>query len=1147
MPGVSKGHRAEAKYNVTLDFPHLGLHAAAATGNIGLVKYALEHGQPINSVLDGVLPLHAACSGGNDLVVRLLIERGADVNAPRLPRRYSNDKNRDASAPIVGTSGSTPLHFACANGHTSVVLTLLLHGAHPDRPDKHGVTPEVLARNNGFNDCADVLRQWSHNKDKDLRDREGPRPSETFSESAEQVSTEKGHRHICARSDCRDCATIRKRLRVKRSIDNAIHMLKPSASHSTSPCPILTPLPSTSTSGADEPPSPAGKPLGEYTFYPTVDAGDEELPPRRPSLPHILDVPRSSTSSRRPSGFSSSSGTSSRRPRSAGTDADQFISTPPKVKSKISLLNIFKKGTGETPESLSASSSALNSASPSPAPDSRSGSIAIASGSYRSNRSTDVLSGTPPDASSGATLAQRFRNRLLSESSGHSPSRLQTVELHPTPSKDSLVTSGEASPSPTSEQQHPIPSATRSPPIRPILRAHGRSSSSGQSASQGAGTPRDRSRVHSPGPSVRALRFDATATSGSTPTASRSERRRHESRSPSGGPRGSTSYSSLRSRSPGSPWGMSFRQDSEGDISIPYTTPPLEYQEKETGNGNIEEEEEEEEYGKPVLPHVGLSNSSTGSSSSDLLSPTQQEGDVPNRMFDCPFSINRLVADDGDASTVEPSSSPRSNLLGIDGIDSRMRGDSLSSMSTNPSAYVVTPALSHMNLPAPSIYSPPHLGAELPEGVEELPEDEEAGMIPLKQPIDSVEEEADSSLDDESQPQSPQQSPARTSSSTTRSSRTSRPGDIDIRSISSHAQAEALVQQAQQRILDLANNPSTEDVNDGSSITSKSLGLELGEGRTPLSARLAAYGESLKIEQKFKEKEERRKSPRAVKTSNESSHSGSGMREARERVTSAQGARGLDRTFSLEERHHVPGPRAGRVRRPHTAGGTPISDTPGITVSRERSPLRSSSSHHQHSLSSAAALSTFEPSAKSSIKLGGGSGTSTPIGGPTSITPPAVLLSPNVPMTKSLSNSRSETLPSAHSHQTHHSHSLSSSLAPLTPLERPRIQRSRTPDPTEDRDFTISPRPVGIPLSRYSTAPHDGFNELGSRGLSKQEREVARANKLTKMGFSVSTGSNTNATGPNGAGETWSGRSGHGHKHRFGGIKTLVQSLTGKS
>ncbi|KAJ7713759.1 hypothetical protein DFH07DRAFT_763238, partial [Mycena maculata] len=70
-------------------------------------EYALARGQPMNSVLDGVLPLHAAAAGGNEHVVKLLIERGADVNAPgTLLRRYSNDKNRDTSVPIVESAES---------------------------------------------------------------------------------------------------------------------------------------------------------------------------------------------------------------------------------------------------------------------------------------------------------------------------------------------------------------------------------------------------------------------------------------------------------------------------------------------------------------------------------------------------------------------------------------------------------------------------------------------------------------------------------------------------------------------------------------------------------------------------------------------------------------------------------------------------------------------------------------------------------------------------------------------------------------------------------------------------------------------------------------------------------------------------------
>ncbi|KIM77590.1 hypothetical protein PILCRDRAFT_76518, partial [Piloderma croceum F 1598] len=61
------------------------------------------------------------------------------------------------SAPIVGSSGSIPLHFAAANKHTDVVPTLLLHGAH---------APEMLARENGKGSTVEVLRVWLENKDR---------------------------------------------------------------------------------------------------------------------------------------------------------------------------------------------------------------------------------------------------------------------------------------------------------------------------------------------------------------------------------------------------------------------------------------------------------------------------------------------------------------------------------------------------------------------------------------------------------------------------------------------------------------------------------------------------------------------------------------------------------------------------------------------------------------------------------------------------------------------------------------------------------------------------------------------------------------------------------------------------------------------
>lgn len=141
------------------------------------MHYALTHGQPVNSLLHGCLPLHAACSGGSLSVVRMLIERGADVNAPRLPRRYSEGKRSNA-VPAVGTvgeccllpisrrlpltPGSTPLHFAAANGHASIVQVLLACGAVPNKPDKNGMTPEDLADLSNYDEVVRAIQVWSH-------------------------------------------------------------------------------------------------------------------------------------------------------------------------------------------------------------------------------------------------------------------------------------------------------------------------------------------------------------------------------------------------------------------------------------------------------------------------------------------------------------------------------------------------------------------------------------------------------------------------------------------------------------------------------------------------------------------------------------------------------------------------------------------------------------------------------------------------------------------------------------------------------------------------------------------------------------------------------------------------------------------------
>lgn len=75
-----------------------------------------------------------------------------------------------------------------------------------------------------------------------------------------------------------------------------------------------------------------------------------------------------------------------------------------------------------------------------------------------------------------------------------------------------------------------------------------------------------------------------------------------------------------------------------------------------------------------------------------------------------------------------------------------------------------------------------------------------------------------------------------------RSRRLHFPFDIDISTISSHAQAEELVQRTQQSILNMEQ------------YLEQHVKTDSETGRTPLSARLAAYGESLAIERRLKEK-----------------------------------------------------------------------------------------------------------------------------------------------------------------------------------------------------------------------------------------------------------------------------------------------------
>jgi hypothetical protein len=259
-----------------------------------------------------------------------------------------------------------------------------------------------------------------------------------------------------------------------------------------------------------------------------------------------------------------------------------------------------------------------------------------------------------------------------------------------------------------------------------------------------------------------------------------------------------------------------------------------------------EDEDEDFEYGRqlprdhqPLLDigilekssQIGVSIATSSESSLSPIiskeSPTVEGSPLVDADF--PFSINRPPPTLPSENEPDPSSSA---LLRIPSpIDSRSRGDSVSSTSTadsyNPqlsvsgttsgsggSDTVTTPVLATTGVV--HIHSSPKRNEErlVMEGLQE------GGLS-----ISNVKNGNTTA----------------TIGIPVRHERRHRiPPDISISSISSHAQAEALVHKAQQDILEMALDSDT------SSATGST-------GRSPLSARLAAYGESLALERRLRE------------------------------------------------------------------------------------------------------------------------------------------------------------------------------------------------------------------------------------------------------------------------------------------------------
>ena len=825
----------------------------------------------------------------------------------------------------MGTSGSTPLHFAAANGNSDVVTLLLLHGAHADRADKHGITPEMLAQQNGWVECVKVLNNWILNKDQDLRDREGYDARPGSSTGLHPHDQEPSHS-----ADTVSSFPSRKCLSVKQSIDTALNKLKSTDSQSRT----------THSSLTSTPPSPSHRPLGEYSFYPADPSSSLPIDStvRRPSLPHVLQVHSNEHIPDRNSSLSDSLTKSSyqRRPRSAGTGSDQ---TPEqevifpvygrggygrKLGSKYSLLNIFKKAqpgeasgsSGNLPEATSARDSPDD---PLSITQSHSGQLSNTNLNENSNPTSAPRPGFPHRGSDASNKSTRSVSQAHSVTSSTSPMTRKASGPLRTPPRSNIPLALEL----LAQQQQPrirhtvsgtpndVPRTVldvdeRGKPSSPLARftpihsSHNRGTSTSVTSLNGTpdtSTSQDNNTVTisdttlelesgkpSPSPRPGILRaYNRTSSTGQG-SASNPRTLRFDS-SPSNDRK-------VRDKTTDSPMLKSY--DSSGSLSkLKVQTNSVNEQELRATLINVGELDHEDNYGVPILPDMDIGSSlekplnvpsvllqrqrgQSFTSSESSLSPILTGDNVadPNMTAinaDFPFSINRPPS----ITTVdhEDSSSPR-GLLSPVSADTRNRGDSLSSDSSTSN-----PQLSFTSGSGTSQL------VSTPGNASIFPQDSDKTMSFVHDEVLEPVQDYKGGLNER---------------------RTHVPLDIDITSISSHAEAEALVERARREALDWASTP---DFSPPSS----------GIGRSQLSARLAAYGESLALERKLREQKEQRESTwKDVQTRNAPSLVLSPLTS----IPALKGPDGVERQLSLEDKPSVERARRHKdPRRPSTADG----------------------------------------------------------------------------------------------------------------------------------------------------------------------------------------------------------------------------------
>jgi ankyrin repeat protein len=150
---------AGADANVANEDGQTPLMLAARTGNVGVARLLVEQGADVNRrerFRDQSAVMWAAGEGHADMVA-FLVAKGADLTVRARWNDWESQITNEPRVQYRPTGGLTPLLYAARAGCLGCVKAMVEAGADKDRPNPDGMTPMIMALDNGSPAVAQYL------------------------------------------------------------------------------------------------------------------------------------------------------------------------------------------------------------------------------------------------------------------------------------------------------------------------------------------------------------------------------------------------------------------------------------------------------------------------------------------------------------------------------------------------------------------------------------------------------------------------------------------------------------------------------------------------------------------------------------------------------------------------------------------------------------------------------------------------------------------------------------------------------------------------------------------------------------------------------------------------------------------------------